>query len=150
MFDESEAKIPVSEPVMHTGVCCDHCSVNDFEGTRYKCLICASVDLCERCYESGAEQAHYSGTHYFVRLDKPVPGLLKLTSPILGDRSKNVHPTRCDLCSSHNPIVGSRYYCVQCQINLCEACEFMGKHDISHPRMKFCSLPQGGNASNRS
>lgn len=37
----------------HEGVSCDACLKNNFNGKRYKCLICYDFDLCSTCYESG-------------------------------------------------------------------------------------------------
>lgn len=33
----------------HIGVSCNNCSVCPIKGFRYKCVICPSVDFCERC-----------------------------------------------------------------------------------------------------
>ncbi|XP_065319617.1 GATA zinc finger domain-containing protein 14-like isoform X2 [Gordionus sp. m RMFG-2023] len=34
----------------HQGVSCDSCHKNNFQGKRYKCLICYDYDLCSDCY----------------------------------------------------------------------------------------------------
>jgi len=35
--------------VIHKGYTCDGCGVNDIEGIRYKCAVCADFDFCEKC-----------------------------------------------------------------------------------------------------
>ena len=124
----------------HTGVYCDACHANDFEGTRYKCLICPDFDVCGKCYDVAHAQ-HCQGGHYFVRINNPLSRALMLNSPILGNRTRNVHRVACDMCSTGGAIVGTRYQCVQCQVNICEGCELQGVHDQSHPRMKFTTGP---------
>ena len=64
----------VSECVaVQFGIMCDGCGATNFNGIRYKCKICKSYDLCEKCYNKGT----HDRTHPFLRLDrfasKPVP-----------------------------------------------------------------------------
>ncbi|CBY08004.1 unnamed protein product [Oikopleura dioica] len=47
----------------HESVSCDNCLQNNFEGIRYKCLICHDYDLCERCYSRGAATGNHRPDH---------------------------------------------------------------------------------------
>jgi hypothetical protein len=51
--------------VVHRRVRCSHCKVGPISGTRYRCLQCPcggvsrrGVDLCSRCFHSGAHPGH--------------------------------------------------------------------------------------------
>lgn len=48
---------------LHEGVSCDACSRSDFQGKRYKCLVCYDYDLCETCYEEGATSKAHNAEH---------------------------------------------------------------------------------------
>lgn len=37
----------------HRGITCDDCHQKDFEGLRFKCLVCNNYDLCEVCVRKG-------------------------------------------------------------------------------------------------
>jgi hypothetical protein len=41
----------------HRNIICDHCTTADFQGRRYKCLVCPDFDLCESC-EQSTEHKH--------------------------------------------------------------------------------------------
>ncbi|CAG5094258.1 Oidioi.mRNA.OKI2018_I69.XSR.g13395.t1.cds [Oikopleura dioica] len=47
----------------HESVSCDNCLQNNFEGIRYKCLICHDYDLCERCYSRSASTSNHRPDH---------------------------------------------------------------------------------------
>ena len=52
------------------------------------------------------------------------------------NRSHMIHVGKhCDKCK--DLIIGFRYQCVQCQIDLCEACEERSVHELEHPLMKL-------------
>ena len=34
----------------HLGIECDSCSMLPIQGTRYKCVFCPDLDLCEDCH----------------------------------------------------------------------------------------------------
>lgn len=42
----------------------------------------------------------------------------------------------CGVCR-RNPIMGFRFLCSQCGLNLCQACEYQGLHDVRHTRLRF-------------
>jgi len=47
----------------HEAVSCDNCLQTNFEGIRFKCLICFDYDLCERCHTSGATTERHLTSH---------------------------------------------------------------------------------------
>eukprot|EP01134_Creolimax_fragrantissima_P006899 CFRG6899T1 len=48
--------------MVHIGVSCDGCSVEDIAGLRHKCLICTDFDLCDECAEMGVEEDAYDNS----------------------------------------------------------------------------------------
>lgn len=46
-----------------SGVSCDSCLKGNFEGRRYKCLVCYDYDLCASCYEGGASTTRHLTDH---------------------------------------------------------------------------------------
>lgn len=127
--------------IVHTDVCCNNCNVSPIVGIRYKCLQCVNYDLCQVCIdklERDSLVASVGGTtrhdHLFVKVTNPIKagGM-----PMLCNRENWKHEgIQCFHCNVLN-IVGWRYLCVQCGINLCESCELEGKHDIGHPLLKM-------------
>jgi len=55
-----------------------------------------------------------------------------------GDGSGSTHwKVRCDSCLT-SPIKGARFKCLKCKdFDLCGQCESFGKHDPTHPMLKF-------------
>lgn len=47
----------------HEGVSCDSCLKSNFNGRRYKCLICYDYDLCADCYEEGVTSTRHLVDH---------------------------------------------------------------------------------------
>merc|ERR1712168_156649 len=47
----------------HEAVSCDNCLQTNFEGIRFKCLICFDYDLCERCHTNGATTQRHLSSH---------------------------------------------------------------------------------------
>jgi len=47
----------------HDSVSCDNCLQTNFEGMRFKCLVCLDYDLCERCHTLGATTERHLTTH---------------------------------------------------------------------------------------
>ncbi|XP_017000273.2 E3 ubiquitin-protein ligase Kcmf1 [Drosophila takahashii] len=47
----------------HDGVSCDSCLKSNFNGRRYKCLICYDYDLCADCYEDGVTSTRHLVEH---------------------------------------------------------------------------------------
>merc|ERR1712086_798948 len=114
---------------------CDRCSSSkpgNIRGIRYRCSMCSDYDLCSTCIETAAE--FHDPNHLFLRLTNTVSAQF----PIIAIRSPLVHTgVSCSGCNA-SPITGFRYQCQQCpSVNLCEACEARGVHDVLHPRTKY-------------
>ena len=89
---------------------------------------------------------HDPTTHYCFRIAETTPSVQ--ARPDVENRLHLVHHgVICDFCPADRvaagPIVGHRFCCVQCQVNLCEACEARGAHDPAHPRLKY-AVPTPG------
>ena len=106
--------------VVHTGVRCDCCHIINLVGKRYKCIVCPDYDLCDTCIAS--KDSMHTSSHQFVVLCKPVDSN-SITIPVLKNRSNWIHNFNCSFC--HLAIVGFRYNCPTCPINLCESCELI-------------------------
>ena len=125
--------------IVHDGITCDSCKAIPVKGPRYRCSMCADYDLCQVCMNTRAQVlsnpsgGHHDSSHIFLRIDDPKFGG-NYTSVI--NRSVSVHSgTQCNSCNGS--IVGFRFHCTQCVVDLCEACEVRGVHDINHTRMKI-------------
>ncbi|CAF1017630.1 unnamed protein product [Didymodactylos carnosus] len=111
--------------ITHPNVSCDRCNMTPIKGVRYKCLLCPNTDYCNQCQ---------------LNDDHPLLCIKDSTqysnSILLQNRCALVHlNTQCSLCAM-NPIVGIRYQC-SCGIEICEKCEFMCTHDLTHVRAKI-------------
>jgi len=139
-------------PTTHVGISCDSCGVSPLQGVRYRCSVCPDYDLCDTCIvaaEAGNPAVH-PAAHLFLRIPHHSDDTQR--TPQVTNRSAAVHRgVHCDVCvgpfgpasftfgvaeAAKPDIVGYRFECVQCEVNLCEACEALGKHDPSHPRVK--------------
>ena len=58
-----EFKTNTYNEVVHTGIHCDNCLVENIKGIRYKCLLCADIDFCEKC-----EHENIKHNHPFVKI----------------------------------------------------------------------------------
>ncbi len=133
-------------PRTHPDITCDHCRKMDFSGLRYKCLCCPNYDLCEQCMtlnEKDGEEFHVS-SHLFVRVNKTRDtrgGFNSKPQPhVLVNRSGMVHDVNCSHC--RGAVVGFRYFCATCGINLCEACEMVSSefHQLEHSLLKMAKV----------
>ncbi len=137
------ATMTVSEPVVKHDAFCDFCRGN-VDGIRYKCVTMPDFDMCEKCYPPNRTDKNAGNyldpEHLFYAIDYRTADDHR--GP-LGNRTNVTHPGfECAICDNPGKdIVGTRYTCVQCQINLCEICEFNQKHDPTHVRMKVV-VPQ--------
>ena len=122
---------PFNPPSSHAGIVCNGCNAQPIQGVRYKCMMCPDFDLCEECIKPAVRR--HDAAHLFLRIDKPTDGV---NYPMVANRSALRHEARCGFCAVQ-PIVGFRYQCALCMVDLCEACEFKGVHDSTHPRMKI-------------
>mmetsp|Transcript_42101 Transcript_42101/g.95142 ORF Transcript_42101/g.95142 Transcript_42101/m.95142 type:complete len:246 (-) Transcript_42101:877-1614(-) len=129
-------------PVTHTGVNCDHCVVG-ITGIRYRCAVCPDFDLCSKCYDlrlcPPPPKPGHPAEHLFFRIDQPRGAEKSLA---IMNRAGLVHlGVSCNVCATPGPMRGVRHQCVQCALNICEACEFSGQHDPSHTRLKIAVPP---------
>ena len=54
--------------VIHKGIKCNECGMNDIIGIRYKCSKCPNYNLCENCEEN----TEHDENHMFVKIREPV------------------------------------------------------------------------------
>lgn len=119
---------------IHNGVFCDNCIVSHpIVGTRYKCSVCPDTDFCLACIEKlekipDKASKFHNPDHVFFRIHKDICGMT--TVPSLQNRGSGqgglnwVHPNiNCKFCDKS--VVGYKYFCPQCSINICESCEFV-------------------------
>jgi tetratricopeptide (TPR) repeat protein len=125
------AEIEFNHHIEHTNVTCDVCLKTPIIGDRYKCIFCPDVDFCHDC--QGLTNHQHDPKHPLICIHDSA---LYTSSLTLQNRSQMIHlNTHCMLCSV-SPIIGIRYECVTCKINICEKCEFLCLHDVSHQRIK--------------
>ena len=70
-------------PTAHACIC-DGCRKQYFEGTRYRCTVCADFDLCWTCYAGNLHDL----SHAFSQIDRP-----KSSPILLAPRARPVTPT---------------------------------------------------------
>ena len=125
-----------NERTVPTDVRCDQCGTTPITGIRYRCSMCADFDLCEDCVskKETTEPFIHDGTHIFYRIYTPSFKAF----PVVMNRSAAVHSgVTCSACSIHD-IRGYLYHCQECSnVNLCEACESQGRHNMNHARTKL-------------
>ena len=123
-----------SKPLLfHTGIVCDACGLNPLTGIRFKCSTCPDFDMCASCVEQNdTTNAH---PHVFLRISKCIDSNSTATPPLLRNRSTWSHDASCSVCGGG--IVGYRYFCSCCAVDLCERCEQQGIHDASHSLLKM-------------
>ena len=121
--------------ISHMGIACDGCLQSPIIGDRYKCLFCSNIDFCQNCQRLKHDK--HDSNHPLICIHDSS----QYTSSLhLRNNSDIIHlNTRCACCFI-SPISGIRYQCMLCKINLCEKCEFLGLHDISHQRLKTIHL----------
>ena len=135
------------EEVVHEATC-DLCPPGTLiRGIRMKCVVCPDYDLCTSCFTS-KRFSRCDSSHVFYALDVQVPNV---NFGPLGNRTGAVHSGfKCGICRSGKDIVGIRYQCVQCQLDICESCEFSGAHEPTHVRMKVSQPTVVNSNSNES
>jgi len=121
--------------IQHINVTCDACGATPIIGNRYKCMFCSNLDFCQECYLFSTKLNQYHDIeHPLICIHD---SSLYTNSLHIINRSNIIHAqNRCSSCST-SPIVGIRYNCTVCGIDLCERCEFIGIHDPSHKRIKM-------------
>ncbi|CAF0763691.1 unnamed protein product [Rotaria sordida] len=126
------SKQSIQSNMQHINITCDGCSMSPIVGDRYKCIFCPNVDFCQNCQSSTNHQHDLKHPLICIR-----DSSLYASSIYLQNISELIHLNiRCASCFV-SPIVGVRYQCMTCKINLCEKCEFLGLHDILHERLKI-------------
>ena len=129
------SSINAAGETIHNGVFCDNCDGNHqgpIVGIRYKCSVCPDTDYCQDCIESlekiqDKTSKFHNPDHVFFRIHNDICGIT--TVPLLQNRGADdglswMHPnTNCNFCKQ--PVVGFKYFCPQCSINICESCEFV-------------------------
>jgi hypothetical protein len=73
----------------HLGTSCASCGLSPIEGTRFKCMVCANVDLCEACEAAGTHTAE----HALMKFKTASAGYLGVAnaSPYLGKKCLKMH-----------------------------------------------------------
>ncbi len=109
--------------------CCNNCN-HSIEAIGYKCSCCPNYLLCEDCitlledvstplqFASTAKRIH-SENHPFVRYRFDAKKENRANIAIFNNRSSWRHNMNCNICSTE--IVGFRFHCSQCAINICES-----------------------------
>jgi next to BRCA1 gene 1 protein len=125
----------------HEGISCDMCE-KTVRGVRYKCSTCPDYDLCEDCVvlndDNEANGCGHGPGHIFLRLPLPLNYSSRgpVNPPILSNRSQWTHEgVSCVTCQGE--VVGYRYFCTVCGTSLCESCEQLGSHDVTHSLLKM-------------
>jgi len=67
--DESKKLIDTSRLEIHNGVACNGCKATPIDGVRWKCLVCADYDLCDKCHDAGKSTDGHATTHNVMRLE---------------------------------------------------------------------------------
>ena len=132
---------------VHQGITCDLCAMSPILGIRYRCSVCPDFDVCSSCVTSRTQSGAHIPSHLYLRIDRTTAALQR--RPQVSNRTAYVHHGfSCSECQVRGrPIVGVRFQCVQCQIDLCEACEAFGSHDPTHSRLKMISPQEEAQAS---
>ncbi|KAL5640291.1 hypothetical protein ACGC1H_007533 [Rhizoctonia solani] len=124
---------------------CDACD-KTIVGTRHKCIVCFDFDLCDVCYQAGAQPMNHKSEHEMLHLDRPQKIITHLVGSGRGPVTRPVatgststatsalHNAWCDACSER--IRGLRHKCLDCSdFDFCDACVTAGSathHDGQH------------------
>lgn len=117
--DYYELENPDEAEVLHHYHRCDSCGVEPIWGTRFKCLVCENIDLCENCLDQVVESRTGCAAHAFQPIELPVVG-----------HGLPVHVgKRCIWCLQ-KPILGPCFICADCtHLVLCQNCFFNASED---------------------
>lgn len=55
----------------HNGIHCDVCLTTPLQGVRYKCVVCADYDMCERCFARADGVMLHPPHHVFLAIRTP-------------------------------------------------------------------------------
>jgi hypothetical protein len=135
-LENTNKKKEIQSLIQHINITCDGCFKSPIIGDRYKCMFCPNIDFCQDCKSLTTHQ--HDSKHPLICIRD---SSLYTSSIYVQNISEHIHlNTRCVYCSV-SPIIGIRYQCIPCGMNLCEKCEFLCLHDISHKRLKII-LPE--------
>lgn len=54
--------------VIHKGIKCNKCGIDEIKGIRYKCCTCSNYNLCEFCEGT----TNHDDSHIFLKIKKPI------------------------------------------------------------------------------
>jgi hypothetical protein len=126
--------VPVTSfSLIHPLTICDECHQPLDNNARYHCKQCANKDYCSKCINS-LPDTNPCSNHVTMRI-KNSRELAE--SPYLTNRCFWIHEgTFCAHCTK-TPIIGFLYHCTLCQVDICEECDFLGKHSIDHSVLRI-------------
>ncbi len=106
-------------------------------------MECVNYDICDTCHSMGnsntLQNPDHKNDHMFLKICKASQSK---KIPLLFNRENWVNKgIICYHCNKQN-IIGWRYLCVQCGINICEVCEHLGVHTLTHPLLKMTPIQE--------
>ena len=69
---ENQSKIQEEVQIVHPHFICDGCGADPIIGCRFKCVVCADFDLCEKCESTSNHE------HAFLKIKHPKQAPLKI------------------------------------------------------------------------
>lgn len=106
---------------------CNICNVEPLPGIRFHCNSCTNLDICEECFDKFVVSKQHNischnESHVWEAQEEP-----SLAGGF--DIHDNVKCQACKTC----PIVGYRFYCLECHhMDLCQKCFFLKKEPKNH------------------
>ncbi|PFH51867.1 hypothetical protein AMATHDRAFT_84931 [Amanita thiersii Skay4041] len=116
---------------------CSMCG-NATDKKRYKCATCPKINMCQSCY-SQVHDLH--PMHAFIAVPDVRVSLSFRVNPPQEEEPMVHRGVECVHC--FREIVGARYHCPYCDIDICQNCESAGLpgnlngHDTTHIMLKI-------------